>query len=256
MVIPDKDRDRADGLQPEAGNRVELPMGEKTARWLVRAWREWLRSILVIIVAVTAFRSAIADWNDVPTGSMKPTILEGDRIVVNKLAYDLKVPYTRWRLAQWGDPGRGDIVVLTSPADGKRLVKRVVGLPGDTIAMVQNQLIVNGHPVNYLPLDPDLVAAFEPQGDNRLLAAEELGDQTHAVMITLGARTLRSFGPIAIPDGRYFLMGDNRDESFDSRYFGFVDRERIIGRALAVAGSVNPDHYFMPRWKRFFTGLK
>jgi signal peptidase I len=231
-------------------------MGDTAANWFVRAWREWLRSILVIVVAVTAFRSAIADWNDVPTGSMKPTILEGDRIVVNKLAYDLKVPYTRWRIAQWGDPDRGDIVVLSSPADDKRLVKRVVGLPGDTIAMIHNQLVVNGHPVNYLPLDPELVAAFEPQGKNRLFAAEELDGQTHAVMITLGARTLRSFGPVQIPGDRFFLMGDNRDESFDSRHFGYVGRERIIGRAMAVAGSVDPDRYFLPRWKRFFTGLK
>jgi signal peptidase I len=231
-------------------------MVERHSSWLLRIWRDWLRSVLVIVVAVTAFRSAVADWNDVPTGSMKPTILEGDRIVVNKLAYDLKVPYTHWRLAQWANPARGDIVVLLSPADGRRLVKRVVGLPGDTIAMVSNQLVVNGKPVSYLPVEPDLVQAFQPDGDNRLLATEELGDEPHAVMITLGARTLKSFPPIAVPDEQYFLMGDNRDESFDSRYFGFVDRELIIGQALAIAGSVDPDHYYWPRWKRFFTGLK
>jgi signal peptidase I len=251
-----RDPDRREVMQPAAPDAVQLTMSEKAAGWFVRAWRDWLRSILVIVVAVTAFRSAVADWNDVPTGSMKPTILEGDRIVVNKLAYDLKVPYTRWRLARWGDPSRGDIVVLTSPADGKRLVKRVVGLPGDSISMVQNQLVVNGQSVTYLPLDPDLVAAFDPQGSNRLLAAEELDGQPHAMMLTPGARTLRSFGPVVLPDEQYFLMGDNRDESFDSRHFGTVDRERIIGQALAVAGSVNPDRYFMPRWQRFFRGLK
>jgi signal peptidase I len=231
-------------------------MSEGQKNWFVRAWREWLRSIVFIVLAVTAFRSAVADWNDVPTGSMKPTILEGDRIVVNKLAYDLKIPYTRWRIASWGDPVRGDIVVLSSPADGKRLVKRVVGLPGDTIAMNHNRLIVNSELVAYSPLDPDLVIAFEPKGDRRVLAAEELDGATHAMMITPGARTLRSFGPIAVPVGQYFLMGDNRDESFDSRHFGLVDRERIVGRALAVAGSVDPERHFWPRWKRFFTGLK
>lgn len=231
-------------------------MESKIKVWVVRAWRDWLRSIVFIILAVTAFRSAVADWNDVPTGSMKPTILEGDRIVVNKLAYDLKIPYTRLQIAHWGDPARGDIVVLSSPADGKRLVKRVIGLPGDTIAMDRNRLVVNGVPVTYSPLDPDLAVAFDPQGDRRVLAAEELDGSQHAMMITPGARTLRTFGPIEIPDGQYFLMGDNRDESFDSRYFGFVDRQRIVGRALAVAGSVNPDNHFWPRWKRFFTGLK
>jgi signal peptidase I len=231
-------------------------MESKITGWIVRAWRDWLRSIVFIILAVTAFRSAVADWNDVPTGSMKPTILEGDRIVVNKLAYDLKIPYTRLRIAQWGDPCRGDIVVLSSPTDGKRLVKRVIGLPGDTLAMDHNRLVVNGVPVTYSPLDPNLAIAFHPRGDRRVLAAEDLDGNQHAMMITPGARTLQSFGPVEVPDGQYFLMGDNRDESFDSRYFGFVDRQRIVGRALAVAGSVNPDNHFWPRWQRFFTGLK
>ncbi len=118
-------------------------MSDSTQNRLCQGWRDWLRSVVFIVLAVTAFRSAVADWNDVPTGSMKPTILEGDRIVVNKLAYDLKIPYTRWQIAHWGDPARGDIVVLSSPADGKRLVKRVIGLPGDTIAMDRNRLVVN-----------------------------------------------------------------------------------------------------------------
>ena len=231
-------------------------MKSKAAQWIVHAWRDWLRSIVFIVLAVTAFRSAVADWNDVPTGSMKPTILEGDRIVVNKLAYDLKIPYTRWQIAHWGDPARGDIVVLSSPADGKRLVKRVIGLPGDTIAMSHNRLVVNSELITYSPIDPDLVIAFDPQGNNRVLAAEDLDGNSHAMMITPGARTLRSFGPIAVPDGQYFLMGDNRDESFDSRHFGLVERTQIYGRALAVAGSVNPDNHFWPRWNRFFTGLK
>src|SRR5580704_17520292 len=111
-------------------------------------WRQFLRqdakTLLVMLLAMFTFRSAIADWNDVPTGSMRPTILEGDRVFVNKLAYDLKVPFTTWHIAQWDNPARGEIVVFFSPADGKRLVKRVVGLPGDRIEMVDERLIVNG----------------------------------------------------------------------------------------------------------------
>jgi signal peptidase I len=254
--MPDPEERPDPDVKPPPSKAVETSMSGTARGWFVRAWGEWLRSIVFIILAVTAFRSAVADWNDVPTGSMKPTILEGDRIVVNKLAYDLKFPYTRWQLARWGDPERGDIVVLTSPADGKRLVKRVIGLPGDSIAMVRNRLVVNGEPVSYSPLGPELAAHFEPQGSDKVVAAESLGGTTHAMMITRGARSLRSFAPIQVPAGEYFLMGDNRDESFDSRHFGLVDRDEIVGRALAVAGSVDPDRYFWPRWDRFFTGLR
>src|SRR5579864_8536361 len=120
----------------------------KARHWL----RTELRSILIIALVVFSIRSSLADWNDVPSGSMKPTIREGDRVYVNKLAYDLKVPFTTWHIAQWSNPQRGDIVVFFSPYDGKRLVKRVIGLPGDTIELRNEQLIVNGKPVNYSSL--------------------------------------------------------------------------------------------------------
>src|SRR5688572_16965835 len=111
-----------------------------------------IRVFLLMLLVVTSLRSALADWNDVPTGSMKPTIQIGDRVVVNKLAYDLKVPFTTWQIAKWADPVRGDIVVLFSPADGKRLVKRVVAVPGDRVAMMDNKLYINGSPVEWTPL--------------------------------------------------------------------------------------------------------
>src|SRR5512142_601015 len=98
-------------------------------------WKQEIRPLLIVALVVCSVRSSLADWNDVPSGSMKPTILEGDRIFVNKLAYDLKVPFTRWRLANWSDPQRGDIVVFFSPYDGQRLVKRVIGLPGDLLEL-------------------------------------------------------------------------------------------------------------------------
>ena len=97
-----------------------------------------IRVFMLMLLVVSSLRSALADWNDVPTGSMKPTIEEGDRVVVNKLAYDLKVPFTTFEVWKWGDPRRGDIVVLFSPKDGMRLVKRVVGVPGDRIEMRDN----------------------------------------------------------------------------------------------------------------------
>ena len=119
--------------------------------------RGWGFSLVVALLIATSFKSAIADWNDIPSGSMKPTILIGDRIFVNKLAYDLKVPYTSLHLTKWSDPKRGDIVVFYSPKDGKRLIKRVVGLPGDTLAMRQNRLFINGQFVKYEPLPQEIL---------------------------------------------------------------------------------------------------
>src|SRR6266849_1150186 len=110
-----------------------------------------IRVFMLVLLVVSSLRSALADWNDVPTGSMKPTIEEGDRVVVNKLAYDLKIPFTMIEVAKWSDPKHGDIVVLFSPADGVRLVKRVVGLPGDKIEMRENQLFVNGNAAIWKP---------------------------------------------------------------------------------------------------------
>src|SRR5215472_10139816 len=115
-------------------------------------WRKEIRPMLVLALVVFSLRSSLADWSDVPTGSMKPTIVEGDRVYVNKLAYDLKVPFTTWHLAQWDDPRRGDIVVFFSPYDGKRLVKRVVGLPGDTLELRHNVLVLNGQTITYKPI--------------------------------------------------------------------------------------------------------
>lgn len=228
---------------------------EKIKAGIKRAWSEWLRSIVLMILIITAFRSAVADWNDVPTGSMKPTILEGDRIFVNKLAYDLRLPYTRWRVASWDDPARGDIVVLYSPADQVRLVKRVVGLPGDTIAMEDNCLVVNGRSVKYDAIDHELLGTAAQPPPSCRVESEAIG-RGHAVMISPGHAAKRSFDAVELAADDYFVLGDNRDQSMDSRYFGPVPRSAIIGRATAVAASVDPEHRYTPRWSRFFTALR
>jgi len=223
---------------------------------LNRFWKEWMRPLLVILIITSSFRSAIADWNDVPTGSMKPTIMEGDRIFVNKLAYDLKIPFTTAQIATWDDPKRGEVVVLFSPFDGKRLVKRVVGTPGDRIELKNNQLFVNGKSVEYDPLDSRIIAEI-PSSERPLFhfSLEDLNGRKHPVMLTPGRASLDSFDTILVPLHHYFVMGDNRDNSFDSRYFGPVDRNRIVGRAVAVVASLNPSHHYLPRWHRFFTRL-
>ena len=219
-------------------------------------WRDWMRPLLVIFLITSSFRSAIADWNDVPTGSMKPTIMEGDRIFVNKLAYDLKIPFTTSQIAQWDNPKRGEVIVLFSPFDGKRLVKRVVGVPGDKIELKNNLLYVNGIPVNYDSLDPSIIREIPVEERPYFhFSTETLNGRKHPVMITPGRPSLKSFDSTVVPANHYFVMGDNRDNSFDSRHFGTVKRENIVGRAVAVVASLNPDDHYLPRWHRFFTRL-
>ncbi|HKO57159.1 MAG TPA: signal peptidase I [Thermoanaerobaculia bacterium] len=212
-----------------------------------------IKVFAIMILVVSSLRSALADWNDVPTGSMKPTIQEGDRVVVNKLAYDLKIPFTMIEVVKWGDPKRGDIVVLFSPADGVRLVKRVIGLPGDEVALVDNQLFINGKPATMPP-------NTEPMTDDEqglvVVTDENLDGREHKVMLTPQASSpQRSFGPVTVPAGYYFVMGDNRDNSNDSRFIGPIERRRIVGRALAVAFSLDRNHHYAPRFQRFFTKL-
>lgn len=219
-------------------------------------WQTEIRPLLLLALVVFAGRSSFADWNDVPTGSMKPTILEGDRVFVNKLAYDLKVPFTTWHLAEWGNPRRGDIAVFYSPYDGTRLVKRVIGLPGDVVELRDGQLLLNGHPMSYAPLDPavarQVTTAEQTHGR---FASEQLPERTHAVMALPGVPARRTFAPVRVPEGHYFMLGDNRDNSFDSRFWGAVPRQQIIGRATAVVLSFDRENWWLPRWRRCFSAL-
>ena len=220
-------------------------------------WVEWARPLLLPLIFVTAAKSAIADFEYVPTGSMKPTILEGDVVLVNKLAYDLKVPFTTVHLAHWSDPVAGNIVVLFEPGDGTRLVKRVVGLPGDTVELRNERLFVNGRPMSYGPLPAAAVRDMDPnERAGSVFAAEVLQGHVHSVMVIPAMPAKRTFGPIRIPAGNYFVMGDNRDNSKDSRYFGCVPRDQIVGEAEAVLVSGDLNHSFRPRFDRFFSQLQ
>ncbi len=219
-------------------------------------WREWVKPLLVIAIVLGSLRSSAADWNDVPSRSMEPTILPGDRIFVNKLAYDLKIPFTTVRLAHWSDPRRGDIVVLWSPYDGKRLVKRVVAVPGDVIEARNHRLTINGKMAAYAPPSQDTRAAVESLGyDVDKIAIETVEGRSHAVLAESMEGVGASFAAVTIPGGKYFLMGDHRDDSFDSRFWGFADRRAIVGRASAVALSFDFKAW-RPRWGRFFSALR
>lgn len=230
---------------------------QKVTRFIYRLWKEWRVTILFVVFVLVPAKSSVSDWNWVPTGSMNPTILEGDLIYVNKIAYDLRFPLTLHRLAKWSNPHRGDIVVCFSPDEGTRLVKRVVGQPGDIIELRNNTLFLNGKPADYTKID----SKYKEYLSGRLkekctLAMEDLDGISHAVMSTPSITAIRSFGPIKIPQNSYFMMGDNRDNSKDSRYFGFVERKLIIGKATGVITSFDITDKYQPRLKRFFASLK
>lgn len=221
-----------------------------------RKWaREW-GGLVLFVVLMVLFRSSVADWYTVPTGSMKPNILEGDRIFVNKLQYDIRVPFTHWSLKTLGNPRRGDIIVLDSPAEDKRLVKRVIGIPGDTIALRDNHLFVNGKAAHYriAAKQPDPSMWLDDTPDKEVLR-EKLFSHSYPIAINTLHPGMMTFGPIEVPKNRYFVMGDNRDNSADSRYFGFVPRRNILGRASYVVLSLNYDDYYLPRSGRFLEKL-
>lgn len=205
------------------------------------------RGMILFVVLMIGFRSAIADWNTVPTGSMNPTIVEGDRILVDKLAYDLKFPLTHRSLHQFSDPKRGDIVVFDSAAADKRLVKRVIGLPGDRIELHNNRLIINDRPVRY---------SRARQEREYLVITEYLGETQHQIQLdVLNPAPRNNVKPISVPEDYYFVMGDNRDHSADSRYYGLIPRNEIVGKANKVIVSLDYDHYYFPRHDRLMLDL-
>jgi signal peptidase I len=213
------------------------------------------KGFLTFMLCMFVFRSAVADWNVVPTGSMQPTIEIGDRILVDKAAYDLRLPFTHISLMHRADPQRGDIVVLDSKAAGERLVKRVIGVPGDQIALVQNHLYVNGQAADYRPIQVKGIQA--DREDPALYAVEGIGSMQHAVRWSLAVQGhTNDFGPVTVPANQYLLLGDDRDHSADSRYFGFFPRTEITGRATRVALSLDPDNHYLPRSDRWGTALR
>lgn len=215
------------------------------------------KSLLIFFGLMLVFRSACADWMNVPTGSMNPTIIEGDRIVVDKDAYGLRIPFTTIRLTHGADPQRGDIVIFDSKSEGMTLVKRVVGLPGDTIEMRNEQLLINGTAIAYAPAHPpaDADLPHATQGLDHEYLTEHLTGQSHTIMLLPRRQAARTFGPVRVPAGEYLVLGDSRDNSKDSRYIGFVPRDAIVGRAFAVAWSLDSEHWFRPRGDRLFKAL-
>ena len=211
-------------------------------------WLEYTASFFPVILAVFVVRSFIVEPFKIPSGSMVPTLLVGDFILVNKFEYGLRMPITNTKITQGSPLARGDVVVFRYPKDESvDYIKRVIGLPGDTVAYQDKQLTINGQPVPETPL-PDY---FDDERQNYAKQFEEtIGDKKNAILnnpavppFVMGAYdypyrdncTYNSRGVICkVPPGHYFMMGDNRDNSADSRYWGFVPDKNIVGRAFFI----------------------
>lgn len=226
----------------------------KAAR--IGRWLRNNRGFLIFILCLGFFRTAIADWNPVPTGSMRPTILEGDVVLVNRLAYDFKIPFTRVSLARLGEPRRGDIVTFYSPKDGIRLIKRLVAVPGDVVELRQDVLYIDQRPARYSDfstVEERVGPGFDVEATR---ATEHLDGSERRVQFLHGIGARRSFGPTVVPPDEYFMLGDNRDDSEDSRFIGFVPRRLIIGRARHILVSADITHDWLPRLSRTASRLE
>ncbi len=218
------------------------------------------RGIIIFLASMLFFRSAIADWYHVPTGSMEPNILIGDRVWVNKLAYDIKVPFTNINLNRHAEPKAGDVVVFESAVSDERLIKRVIGVPGDHIAMQSNQLFINGKPLKLEFLAPH--QTFDPFLNDRNEAAyfretlDDKNEKTYPIRVRrVNFNPRSSFNEIVVPEDALWVMGDNRDNSQDSRWIGVVPRSELIGRAERVILSLDSSNYYLPRSERYFEDL-
>lgn len=197
--------------------------------------REYTEAIVIAILLALVIRAFVVQAFKIPSGSMKPTLLIGDHILVNKFIYGIKVPFTNYELIHISNPKRGDIVVFEYPVDpSKDFIKRVIGLPGDKVRVENKVVYVN---------DQALSEPFAVQSDDKILPA--------------GVSPRDNMGPLLVPPNSLFVMGDNRDESYDSRFWKFVNMDALKGKAFVIYWSwnsegrltLNPNESYV-RWNR------
>ncbi|MBI4611367.1 MAG: signal peptidase I [Candidatus Rokubacteria bacterium] len=208
--------------------------------------REYVEAIGIAILLALVIRTLVVQAFTIPSGSMMDTLQVGDYILVNKFLYGAEVPFTGWHLPGLRQPHRGDIVVFKYPLDEKRdFIKRIAAVPGDELVIRGNQIIINGGPAAEPYVKPG-TGAFTPP---RYLADRGSGEPCLAQAANAAERQPDQFGPIVIPRGHYFVMGDNRDNSQDSRYWGCLKREHIRGKAFLIYWSWNGEDGWL-RWRR------
>jgi signal peptidase I len=209
---------------------------------------DYSRSFFPVLLFVLVIRSFIFEPFRIPSGSMMPTLLQGDYIFVKKYSYGLRLPVLETKIIETGEPERGDVVVFRLPEEPTvNYIKRVVGLPGDTIEYLNHRLTVNGEPV---PLSSDANPRLD---DSAPRFIEDLGDREHAILIAHPGNTVRD-GVYQVPEGHYFMLGDNRDNSRDSRFLGYIPETHLVGEAVRIW--MHMDGLEVPDWERIGTKIQ
>ena len=201
--------------------------------------REYAEALAIAVLLALFIRTFIIQAFKIPSGSMKSTLLIGDHLLVNKFTYGIKIPFIDKFLIQFKKPEKGDVVVFKWPEDeSKDFIKRVIGVAGDTIEIKDDQLYVNHKKVKTI-----LVGKYsDEEMSNADVYEEIIGNKKHKILHKREKH--ENFGPVTVPKDSIFVMGDNRDNSQDSRYWGFVKLEKIKGKALII-------YWSWPHWKRF-----
>jgi len=212
-------------------------------------YKEWIEPFLIAAVAALFIRQFVAEAFKIPSGSMIPTLTIGDHLLVNKFIYGPRIPFTDTRLFAWKEPKRGEIIVFKYPEnESKNFIKRVVGLPGDKIEIKNGLLFINDQPVSVTGLG---VYEGGDQGagyPGPKLLEEQLGAINHKILY-LRDQSGYNFGPVLVPKDSVFVMGDNRDNSQDSRVWGWVNHNKILGRAFIIYWSWDGNDRWV-RWER------
>lgn len=195
------------------------------------------RAFLLIFILFMFSRTTFADWSRVPSGSMEPTIYPGDVLLIDKTAFGPSIPLVNIKILNWGHPARGDIITFIPPHTSELFVKRVVGIPGDEILIEKDNVFVNG------VLMPHHLVARSPEA---VLLEESLGDIQHLIQYSSHKPIRSDTQKFLVPDGKYFVMGDHRNNSADSRYWGFVDESNVMGRVDRLLLSFASERSFFP----------
>lgn len=226
-------------LAYEAGLSGSTGVADEKADTSIAPWYvEYARSFFPVLLVVLLLRSFVAEPFRIPSGSMMPTLLVGDFILVNKFDFGLRLPLIHTKILPIGEPQRGDVVVFRYPRDpAVDYIKRIIGLPGDTITYDGNKLYINGKLV-----ETKAIGRFPGEGPNHLMGGATVEQEDlprrngtvvkHDILIIPGRPV--PTGTVVVPKGEYFVMGDNRDDSNDSRYWGFVPQKNLVGRAFLI----------------------